>query len=64
MNYKFSQFEVKQFDTKIWRHVSEVAALQVLQKNFSRISPIICQMLEGKEITTPDGKVSIRIKKL
>ncbi len=64
MNYKFSQFEVKQFDAKNWRYVSEVAALQVLQRNFSRISPIICQMLEGEEITTPDGKVCIRIKKI
>ena len=64
MNYQFSQFEVKQLDTKIWRYVSEVAALQVLQRNFSRITPIIRQMLEGKEITTPDGKVCIRIKKL
>ena len=64
MNYKFSQFEVKQLDAKNWRYVSEVAALQVLQRNFSRISPIICQMLEGKEITTPDGKVCIRIKKM
>ena len=63
MNYQFSQFEVKQLDTKSWRYVSEVAALQVLQKNFSRITPIISQMLEGKEITTPDGKVCIRIKK-
>jgi hypothetical protein len=50
--------------SKIWQYVSEVAALQVLQKNFSRISPIICQMLEGKEITTPDGEVCIRIKRL
>ena len=64
MNYKFSQFEVKQFDAKNWRYVSEVAALQVLQRNFSRISPIICQMLEGEEIITPDGKVCIRIKKI
>ncbi len=64
MNYQFSQFEVKQLDTKIWQYVPEVAALQVLQKNFSRISPIICQMLEGKEIATPDGKVCIRIKNL
>ena len=64
MDYQFSQFEVKQLDTKIWQYVSEVAALHVLQKNFSRITPIICQMLEGKEITTPDGKVCIRIKKL
>jgi hypothetical protein len=64
MNYQFSQFEVKQLDTKIWRYVTEVTALQVLQRNFSRITPIISQMLEGKEITTPDGKVCIRIKKL
>ena len=64
MNYKFSQFEVKQIDAKIWQQVSEVTALDILQRNYSRITPIIIQMLEGKKVTTPDGKVCIRIKKL
>ena len=63
MNYKLLQFEVKKLDAKIWRYTSEVAALEILQKNYSRITPIISQMLEGKKITTPDGKFCIRIKK-
>jgi len=63
MNYKLSQFEVKHIDTKNWRYISEVAALEILQNNYYRITPILSKMLKGKEITTPDGIFSIRIQK-
>ena len=63
MNYKLSQFEVKHLDAKNWRYISEVAALEILQNNYYRITPILSQILRGKEITTPDGIFSIRIQK-
>jgi len=63
MNYKISKFEVKHIDAKNWRYISEVAALEILQNNYSQITPILSQMLQGKEITTPDGIFSIRIQK-
>lgn len=56
-----SKFEVKIFDIDNWQWVSEVTALNMLQKNFEHITPQITEMLEGKEIKTPDG--ILRIKK-
>ena len=61
MNFELSQFEIKHFDAKNWRYISEVAALELLQENFHRLTPILNQMLQGKEITTPDGRFSLRI---
>ena len=63
MNFKLSQFEVKPLYAKNWRYISEVAALELLQDKYHRITPILSQMLQGKEITTPDGIFSIRILK-
>jgi hypothetical protein len=56
-----SKFEVKNFDTDNWQWVSEAAALGILQKNFEWVTPKITEMLNGKEIKTPDG--ILRIKK-
>ena len=63
MKIKLSQFEVKHLDAKKWRYISEVAALELLQDKYHLITPILSQMLQGKEITTPDGIFSIRILK-
>ena len=56
-----SKFEVKDFDMDNWQWVSEVAALGILQKNFEQITPKITEMMNGKEIKTPD--CILRIKK-
>jgi hypothetical protein len=61
MKLKMAKYEVKHLDNDNWRWVSEVTVLELLQKNFACITPIITEMLNGKEITTPDG--IFRIKK-
>jgi hypothetical protein len=61
MESKMSKFEVKDFDMDNWQWVSEVAALGILQKNFEQITPKITEMMNGKEIKTPD--CILRIKK-
>jgi hypothetical protein len=38
-----------------WQCISEVDALEILQNNFERITPLIFEMLQGKEIETPYG---------
>ena len=63
MNFKLTQFEVKHLDAKNWRYISEVAALELLHDKYHRITPILSQMLQGKEITTPDGIFRIRVLK-
>ncbi len=55
MRYKISQFEVKRKDTDNWQQVTEVTVLKILQKNFTQVTPSLAKMLQGKEISTPDG---------
>jgi hypothetical protein len=61
MKLKMAKYEVKHLDNGNWRWVSEATVLEILQKNFAYITPIITEMLNGKEITTPDD--IFRIKK-
>jgi hypothetical protein len=60
MESKMSIFEVKDFDTDNWQWLSEVSALSILQKNFEQVTPKITEMLNGKEIKTPDGILRVK----
>jgi len=62
MNLKVLQYEIKHIEMDGWIPVSEANALELLQDNFSKITPIIAEMLQGKEIVLPEG--ILRIKKL
>ena len=60
MQLKISKFEVRQKDTDNWQQVTEVKVLRILQENFVRVTPSLAKMLQGKEITTPDGILRIQ----
>ena len=60
MIFKMPQFEVKYFNEKDWKNVSEKTFLLSLQDTFTRITPILSEMFQGKEIETPS--VIYRIK--
>jgi hypothetical protein len=53
-------YELKYFEEKNWHAVSEKAALEDLLDNFAHITPIIIEMLHGKEITTQYGVYRIK----
>ena len=55
MEIKLTQFEVKYFDREDWEEISEVTALVRLQDSFDQIAPLIIEMLNGKEIVTPQA---------
>ena len=55
MRFKIPQFEVKHFDRGDWEEISEIAVLEKLVDRFDRITPVLTEMLQGKEIITPDG---------
>jgi ligand-binding SRPBCC domain-containing protein len=54
------KFELKNFDTDNWKWLSEVEALGILQKNFEQVTPKITEVLNGKEIKTPDGILRVK----
>ena len=60
MDFKILQYEIKQIESDVWEIVSEARALDLLQDSFSNITPIIDEMLQGKEIIISKGFLRIR----
>jgi hypothetical protein len=61
MKFKISQFEAKCSDKDNWKMVSDVAALKMLQDNYGKVTPMLSEILRGKEIKIRQGV--LRIKK-
>ena len=53
-------YELKYSEEKDWNTISEKAALEDLLDNFERVTPIISEMLHGKEINTQRGTFRIK----
>ena len=50
-----SQFQVKNPDGDDWKEISESKVLGKLVDEFDRVTPIINQMVQGRQIITTDG---------
>ena len=57
-----SQFQVKYSDEDGWKEISENKVLGKLVGEFDRVTPIIIQMVQGKQIITSDG--TFRMKEI
>ena len=55
MRSQLSQFELKRFGMKDWEEVSEITALAKLVDRYGRVTPVLTDMMLGKEIITSDG---------
>ncbi len=55
MRFKMPLFEIKHRDREDWEEISEIVFLGKLVDRFDRITPVLTEMLQGKEIITPDG---------
>lgn len=52
MQIKLTCFEVKKFGEETWQEVPERMVLEKLADCYHMITPIIAEMLQGKEIAT------------
>ena len=53
-------YEVRYFDKAEWEKISEVEVLESLQNAFVRVTPALRDMIQGKQVTTPDAKYRIK----
>jgi hypothetical protein len=60
MKFKMLHYEVRYFDKTEWEKISEVEVLESLQDAFVRITPALRDMIQGKQVTTPDAKYRIK----
>ena len=57
---KIPIYELKFPEGKCWNPISEKTALEDLLDNYEQITPIISEMLHGKEINTQRGIFRIK----
>ena len=55
MRSQISQFEFKRFGRKDWEEVSEITVFEKLVDKYGRVIPVMTDMMQGKEIVTPEG---------
>jgi len=60
MEIALTEFEVRYFGKDHWEKVSEINVLKQLSDKFGKVSPIVTEMLQGKEIVTPDAIYRIK----
>ena len=55
MQFKISQYEFKESNGDSWRKVSETIVLEKLVDVFDPLTPLLSEMLQGKEVITSEG---------
>jgi len=60
MKFKMLHYEIRYFDKTKWEKISEVEVLESLQDVFVRITPALKDMIQGKQVTTPDAIYRIK----
>jgi hypothetical protein len=60
MEIALTEFEVRYFGEDHWQKVSEINVLKQLADKFGKVSPIVTEMLKGKEIVTSNAIYRIK----
>ena len=50
-----SRYEVRYHEKEDWQEISDVEMMEGLYKIYNRVTPAIKQMIEGKELRTPNA---------
>jgi hypothetical protein len=60
--YALPLYEAKYSEKEDWKVISEVELMEGLYKVFNKVAPAIKEMIEGKEIDTPEAVYRLKIK--
>jgi len=60
--YALPLYEVKYDANEDWKEISEVELMEGLYKVFDKVAPAIKEIIEGKEIDTPEAVYRLKIK--
>ena len=60
--YALPLYEVKYDAKEDWEEISEVELMEGLYKVFDKVAPAIKEIIEGKEIDTPEAVYRLKIK--
>ena len=60
--YTMPLYEVRYHDKKNWEEISDVELMEGLYKIYYRVSPVIKEMITGKEVHTPEAVYRLKLK--
>ena len=60
MLFSMPSYEVKYHNKKKWEKISEANVLRTLQETYGRVTPVIQEMLDGKQVPTPTAVFRIK----
>jgi hypothetical protein len=60
MQFKISQYEFKDPNSDDWQRVSEKFVLEKLVDVFDPLTPLLSEMVQGKEVITAEGIFRMR----
>jgi len=55
MQFEISHYEFKVSNSDDWQRVPEKLVLEKLVDVFDPLTPLLAEMIQGKEVTTPEG---------
>ena len=56
------KYEVRCHEKNEWEEISEIEIMNELYKIYKRVTPVIKEIIRGKEVQTPDGLYRLRFK--
>ena len=59
--YTMPLYEVRYHDKKNWEEISDVELMEGLYKIYYRVSPVIKEMITGKEVHTPEAVYRLKL---
>ena len=60
--YTMPLYEVRYHDKKNWEEISDIELMEGLYKIYNRVSPVIKEMITGKEVHTPEAVYRLKLK--
>lgn len=53
--FSMPRYEFRHHEGHEWKEISELEIMNDLYKIYKRVTPVIKEMISGKEVQTPDG---------
>ena len=59
--YRMPLYEVRYHNKESWEEISDVERMDGLYKVYYRVTPVIKEMIRGKEIQTPEAAYRLKL---
>jgi len=60
--YKLPCYEAKYFNKNYWEEITDIELMDELYKIYNKITPVIKDMIHGKEVKTADAVYRLKWK--